>query len=105
MRAPSRGEADGVGELRVCGKIQFFDQSESDRLIVPLAQQIQKRLGFLDIALGRMRVKEAGKELNRIAQMFGCDAERVSLPKTLGFVMPFSAPQEPAVKPIEALVG
>jgi hypothetical protein len=103
VRAPSRGNAGGVGELRVCGKIQRFDQLEGDRRIIPLAEQILERLGFLDVALGgRMRVKEAPEELNRIAHMFGCDAERMSFPGTLASE-PFSAPQEPAVKPIEAL--
>src|ERR1700690_3798855 len=76
VRAPSRGEADGVGELRVCGKIQLFDQSEGDCLIIPLAQQIQKRLRVLDIALSRVRVKKASEELNRVAHVFGRNAER-----------------------------
>ena len=83
-RAPSRGDADGIGELRVRGKIQRFDQPEGDRRIIPLAEQILERLGFVDIALGgRTRVKEAPEELNCIAHMFGCDAERMSFPGTL----------------------
>ena len=102
-RIPSRGNAGGVGELRVRAEIQRFDQPEGDCRVILLAEQILERLGFVDIALGgRMRVKEAPEELDRIAHMFGCDAERVSLPKTLASE-PFSAPQEPAVKPIEAL--
>ena len=102
-RIPSLGNAGGVGELRVRAEIQRFDQPEGDRRIILLAEQILERLDFVDIALrGRMRVKEAPEELNRIAHMFGCDAERMSFPKTLG-PEPFSASQEPAVKPIEAL--
>ena len=69
--------------MRVSGKIQCLDQAESDRLIVPLAQQILKRLGFLNVAFARMRVKEIAEELNRISHMFGCDAEHMSLPETL----------------------
>ena len=90
MRALSRGDAGGVGKLRVCGKIQRFDQPEGDRRIIPLAEQILERLGFVDVALGgRMRVEP--EELNRIAHMFGCDAKRMSFPGTLALKIFFRA--------------
>jgi hypothetical protein len=82
--APSRGDTGGAGEFRVRAKVQRFNQPEGDRRIILLAEQILERLGFVDIALGgRMRVKKAPEELNRIAHMFGCDAERMSFPRTL----------------------
>jgi CheY-like chemotaxis protein len=88
VRTPSRGDAGGVSELRVRDKIQRFDQPEGDRRIIPLAEQILEHLGFVQITLGtRMRVKEAPEELNRIAHMFGRDAERMSFPGTLALVV------------------
>jgi hypothetical protein len=67
-------------------KIQLLDQSKGNRLIIPLGPEA--------LRLSRC---------SAIAHMVGCDTERMSFPGTLA-AESFSAPQEPAVKPIEATV-